>query len=330
MDLETLSRELIRALRGRRSQTAFSRRLGYKSNVAYAWESGRRAPTAAETLRAARRVGLDPVEVVRRFYRAEPAWLLAHDPATPEGVTAWLVDLRGDTPITRLAEASGLSRFSVARALSGESEPKLADFLRLVEAASLRALDLCAALVDPASLPSAAARWKRLEAQRRLAFEQPYTQAVLRALELAAYAELPRHIDGWIAERLQLPLETERACLNALKLAGEVRWDGRRYRLGSSLAVDTRSSAETSRRLKAWWAGVGLERLGQDPDGLWSYNVISVSEADLHRLRELHLAYFRAVRAVVAESQPAERVAVLNVQLFALDRVTPPDETRSR
>ena len=36
-------------------------------------------------------------------------------------------------------------------------------------------------------------------------------------------------------------------------------------------------------------------------------------------IRELHLAYYRSLRAIVAESEPAEVVAVANVQLFALD-----------
>lgn len=320
MDLDLLARELIRALRGRRSQTAFSRRLGYRSNVAYTWEAGIRAPTAAETLRAAARVGVDLNAAVRRFYRAEPGWLGSHEIASPEGVAAWLSDLRGDTPITHLAEHSGLSRWAVSRALSGACEPRLPDFLRLVEAASLRALDLVAALVDPGQLPSARARWRRLEAQRRLAAEQPYTQAVLRAVELADYAALPAHVEGWITARLGLPEGVEAACLERLAEAGEIRWDRGRWRPAGALAVDTRSDPEASRRLKAWWARVGLERLGQDPEGLWSYNVVSVSEADLRRIHELHLAYFRAVRAIVAESEPAERVALINVQCFALDR----------
>ena len=38
LDFEQIARELLVALRGKRSQTAWSRRLGYKSNVAYAWE----------------------------------------------------------------------------------------------------------------------------------------------------------------------------------------------------------------------------------------------------------------------------------------------------
>ena len=320
MDLDLLASELIRALRGRRSQTALSRRLGYRSNVVYTWEAGIRAPTASEALRVAARVGVDLPAAVRRFYRAAPAWLASHEIASPEGVAAWLSDLRGDTPITRLAEHSGLSRWAVARALSGQSEPRLPDFLRLVEAASLRVLDLVAALVDPTKLPSARARWRRLEAQRRLAAEQPYTQAVLRAVELADYAALPAHEEGWITARLALPEGVEAACLERLAEAGEIRWERGRWRPAGALSVDTRSDPEASRRLKAWWARVGLERLGQDPEGLWSYNVVSVSEADLRRIHELHLAYFRAVRAIVAESEPSERVALINVQCFALDR----------
>ena len=319
MDLDTIARELLRALRGKRSQTAFSRRLGYKSNVAYAWESGKRAPTAAEALRAAARVGVDVRAALRAFYRQEPHWLHAVDPATPAGVAALLRDLRGETPIQRIAHASGLSRFAVARVLSGASEPKFGDFLRLIDACVLRALDLCASLVDPALLPSARRPWARLEAQRKLADAQPYTQAVSRALEIADYQSLPAHVDGWIAARLRIDPAVERACLTALEAAGQIAWDGVRWHPSDVGAVDTRRDPEVGKRLKTWWAKVGLDRMGTDPDGLWSYNVFAVSEADLVKIRELHLAYFRALRAIVAESSPTERVVVANVQLFALD-----------
>ena len=57
---EALAADLMRALRGKRSQRAFSRRLGMKSNTAYNWEAGRRWPTGARTLWIAQRVGIDP------------------------------------------------------------------------------------------------------------------------------------------------------------------------------------------------------------------------------------------------------------------------------
>ena len=252
MDFDRIARELIRALRGKRSQTAFSRRLGYKSNVAYAWESGKRSPTASEALRAAAKSGVDVRLALRSFYRQEPAWLTAVAPATPQGVAAFLRDLRGDTPLQRVAHGSGLSRFAVGRALSGASEPKFGDFLRLVDATVLRALDLCACFVDPSQLPSARTAWARLEAQRRLADAQPYTQAVSRALEIAAYQALPAHVDGWVAERLSIPLAAERASLEALAAAGQIAWDGVRWHPRDVGAVDTRRDPEVGKRLKAW------------------------------------------------------------------------------
>src|SRR5688572_19296046 len=59
IDYEALSRELARALRGQRSQVAFCRRIGRRSNVAHAWETGRRQPRVSEFLRASGRVGVD-------------------------------------------------------------------------------------------------------------------------------------------------------------------------------------------------------------------------------------------------------------------------------
>ncbi|HCH63405.1 MAG TPA: hypothetical protein DFR83_11410, partial [Deltaproteobacteria bacterium] len=81
LDPATVASEFLVALRGKRSQTAWSRRLGYRSNVAYAWESGRRWPTAAETFRACGRAHIDVEASLVRFYGTRPAWLDTVDPA---------------------------------------------------------------------------------------------------------------------------------------------------------------------------------------------------------------------------------------------------------
>ena len=46
----------------------------YRSNVIYSWESGRTAPTAARTLWAASRVGIDLREAFERFHAANGIW----------------------------------------------------------------------------------------------------------------------------------------------------------------------------------------------------------------------------------------------------------------
>src|SRR5690348_11594 len=75
LDYPRIAAELLRALRGPRSQTAASRRLGHRSNVLYTWESGRRWPTAARFLRYAERMRVDVRGALARFYGAQPAWL---------------------------------------------------------------------------------------------------------------------------------------------------------------------------------------------------------------------------------------------------------------
>ncbi|HEX4473924.1 MAG TPA: DUF4423 domain-containing protein [Polyangiaceae bacterium] len=320
LDYDALSRDLLRALRGRRSQVAWSRRLGAKSNIAYMWESGRRAPTAAKALNAAARAGVDVQDAVRRFYRTPPEWLERGNVTTRDGVATLLDDLRGRTPIGALAERTGRSRFAVSRWLGGDAEPRLPDFLRLLEAASLRVLDFIAVLVDPSRLPSIRNAWSDLQRARRAAYEMPWSHAVLRALELNDYRELAAHEPGFIARRIGISIDEESRCLEMLERTGQITRRGQHLEAARPLAVDTRQNPAAGRKLKAFWSRVALDRIENgDESGLFSYNLFSISEKDYQRLRELHLAYFRELRTIVASSAPAERVIVANVQLFGLD-----------
>lgn len=314
MDFEQLAAELLRALRGKRSQQALCRRLGAKSNVVHQWERGHSFPSASRALQVAARVGVDVPQAFREFYRTAPRWLAEQDPSSPSGVAAFLDDLRGSTSVVELSRYSGKSRFAVARFLSGDAEPRLPDFLRLIEAASLRLLDFIEQLVDPRLLPSARAPWERLTAARRLAYEEPWSQAVLRALELSSYTELPCHEAGWIARRIGVSIEEEAQCLKQLADSGQIAWRAEHWQIENVMALDTRRDPDAARRLRAWWLRRGAARVEAGDRGLM-YNLFGVSSADLERLRELQKAYLTEVRAIVARSEPVEHV-VLSADLL--------------
>lgn len=322
-DHEQLASELIRAVRGRRSQTVLSRRAGAKSNVAYAWEAGRAWPTAAKFFDVAGKLGIDVHRALERFYRTRPAWLDDHDPRTPEGVAALLTDLKGSRSVVDVARAADRSRFSVARWFKGETEPRLPDFLLMVEVTSLRLLDFVSVLVDPAKVPEVATQWQTLQTARRAAYDMPFSHAVLRVIELEDYRSLETHIPGWIATRLGITVEQEHEALEILEQAGQIESSCGKWVIRRTLTVDTRHDPEGAVRMKAFWADVALGKLRTGGDGLFSYNLFSVSRRDLERLRALHRAYFRELRAIVAESEPAETVALANVQLLEL---APPND----
>lgn len=323
MDYEQLASELIRALRGSRSQAALSRRLKARSNVVYSWEAGRRWPSASKWLWVCQRVGRDPKTALKRFYRGDPAWLDELDVASSEGVARLLNDLKGSAKLGEVAERASLSRFALARYLKGQAEPKLPDFLRVVEALSLRLLDFLAAFVDPLELPSVRERYRELSAARQAAYDLPWSHAVLRLLETRAYRELGRHDSEWIARALGLSRQRVDECVGVLETSGQVEWRDGRYHVFEERTVDTQENPQQGQRLKVWWAQVALERLEAQKPGRFSYNLFTVSRADYARLEQLQLAYFRELRAIVAESAPAERVALVNMQLLPLDGLGP-------
>ena len=306
--MEVVAQQFLRALRGKRSQRAMARRLGYRGNPMTDWEHGRRYPTAAEALRAAARVGIDVPAAFTQFVVSVPL-------ESSRGsflVGAWLRSLAQSTTITELAARSGLSRFALGRWFSGERQPRLPDFFTLVDVVTGRLPDLVAALVPITSVPSLQERYEVSLAARRIAFDEPWAEALQRVLETTTDA----YVRGVIAERLGISEADESRVLSLLEAARLVRWDGRRFVPLPPSTVDTRGDRRAMRALKHHWAIVGAER-AKNPrdDDVFAYNVISVSATDLERIRaQLHTT-FREIRAIVAASEPSERVALLNLQL---------------
>jgi hypothetical protein len=196
----------------------------------------------------------------------------------------------------------------------------LPDFLLLVEATSYRLLDFVAALVDPAQLPAVRDGWRALSAARQAAYTSPWCHAVLRLLETERMAALPRLNDADIAAELGLSIVETRAALQLLETTGQIERQGQRWQVQQTLNVDLAADPEAVQRLKAWAAEIGLRRISSGSEGLYSYNLFCVSESDYQKLQGLHRAYFRQLRAIVAESTPSERVVMTNLQLFSLSR----------
>ncbi|MBX2796975.1 MAG: DUF4423 domain-containing protein [Myxococcales bacterium] len=312
--MELVARQLVRAIRGKRSQEAFSRRLGYSSNPVADWEAGRRFPTAAETFRACTLAGVDVSAAVHRFSPEEASAL---GDLSDDDVAGWLAALRGNTPLKEVAERVGASRYAVARWISGTTRPRLPDFLRLVEALTSRLSDLVAELVAIEEVPAMLDAHRQRHASRRVAFDEPWVAAVMCVLETSDYQALGLHRKGWIAKRLGIALEVEQRCLQRLEEAGLISKPRRGvYATREPLTVDAGADPEGTQRLKAHWAARGSERAIAPREGdMVSYNVVAVSRADLERIREAHVRYFMEVRSIVAESEP-EVAALVNIQLL--------------
>lgn len=306
------SSQFLRALRGHRSQGQLARRLGYRGNPITDWERGERYPTAQEALRAAALVGIDVHAAFTRF--APGAALEKRDGEWQLG--SWLSTLRGETPMAELAQRAGCSRFSVARWLHGSAKPRLPDFFRLLDAITHRLPEWVAALVAIEDVPLLSARYDAGQAAKHLAFEVPWSEAVLRLLETRGYRTTNKKREQYLASALGIELADVQTCLARLQTAGVVEKQRGRFVVREQGAVDTQGGKQALHRLKQHWTQVASARLTAPREGdYFAYNVVSVSSADLDRIRERLRVAFREIRSMVAASQPEEAAALINLQV---------------
>jgi transcriptional regulator with XRE-family HTH domain len=310
--------ELVRALRGRRSQVAFSKRLGYRSSIVQRWEAGQSLPPAATFLQRCARIGVDMGSCFERFYGRRPDWLAQHAADSPLALAAFLRDLRGKVPIRELAARTGKNRYTVSRWLAGSAHPRLHELLALIDVGSQRLLDFIACLIDPARLPSLAPAWAQLQRAREAAYDTPWSHAVLRALELDAARRAPGGGGAWLSRTLGIDAHTLRQALDALQQTGQIEARRGRYRPTGSGDVDTGSDPRRARELKAHWTQTALDRLRAGSPGLFGYAVFAIGRDDLRRLRQVQLEYVQQINAIVAGSKRGECVGLFCTQLIDL------------
>jgi transposase-like protein len=237
---------------------------------------------------------------------------------TDAGVAEVMTALRGSATIARLSQELGVSRFTVGRWLKAQVTPSFAEFLQFLDVTTLRLVDFCAELVNPERLPSISEQHEKLKAARQLAYDYPWSHAVLRALELREYQTLPAHESGFFARRFGISQNEEEKCLELLIRSGQVERCGARLRLNESSVVDTRHDPVRSRQLRAFYSDVAKARLLADQEGDFSFNLFGVSKKDLERLRVLQRDHFAEMRRIIAESEPVEAVVLMNMHLVPL------------
>jgi len=312
---ERAASQVLRAVRAHRSQVAFSRRLGYRSNPVADWEAGRRFPTAAELLRASSKAGIDVPAAFSRFDRSTARHL---GEADDEGVAAWLSAWRGARTVHDVADRCDRSRYAVGRWLNGGTRPRVPDFLRLVEALTGRVTDLVAELVPLDQVPALAPLRARSEAIRRLQQDVPWAGALIMLVQSVPYRDLPAHRPGWLARRLGIPIEEESRSLQLLEAANAVTWDGTRYRAQDMLDLHAHRDDDGLEH----WHDLTSKRMGSPgTDDRFSGMVFLTDDEGYARVQEAVRKALQAVGTPVSAAEAdGNRVGLLQIAVVDLTR----------
>lgn len=309
---DSAARQFLRAIRGHRSQVAFSRRLGYQGNVCAKWEGGHRFPTFSETMRAAERAGLDVQAALHQF---NPASAKVWDAEAPH---QWLNALQGSTKQADLARRCELSRQQVGRMLSGRSRGRLPEVLALVDAMTGRLHDLVGSLVPIEQVYAIAHEARVRGALASLAITHPWSPAAQAWLESRGRLRASTAADE-LARAFGIEVPQAQELIEAMVHSGAAVRKRGRVMPAPPMTVEVRATPEDLQRIRAHWAQVSSDRVARrEPKDLFSFNVFTVGREDLERVREAQRRFYREVRAIIAESPP-EVAAMLVVHTAAFE-----------
>lgn len=308
--------ELLREIRGRRSQSALSATLGYRFNQVYRWESGSTRMTWPDFVRFSEACGI----------RFDQFCELLRLPSCAGDSQALLQNLVGSTRVSLLSRESGISRFVLANWLHGNSTPPVGFVFHLLRLRSML-IPALNTVVATAKLPCLKDELEIFRLTNRLFTKFPLAAAVYLSLEMKPYVDHPGHSVETLAEATGIPADKIDYLLQLLEKGQFVEKRSGKYVRRSSALIDLRAADDNSDDdSRLFWteaAGRALRSSSRPPtSGHFAYNMFSVSEQVLEQIQHATVKLFREVQTLVANDPgPPTKLELLAIQLVEVSKI---------
>lgn len=324
LDFAVLKVQILKAMRGTRSQIQISRALGYKHNQVYRWESNRTKITWRDFVRFTKICEAPLAEALEKLLLFT---------GTPYRYDKLILQLAGNTNRAALASQLGCSAYMLSRWMNRRTEPSLENILKMIQVCSNALFETLDVVVgcDLIPLIKEESRLRRLE--RQLYFENPAAAAVVRCLELEEYSRQHVHEEGYVAKKLGISLADEKFLIHKLKECGAI------VSIKSKLSVknrnlNTRRNFFESMTHHKYWlqfqtdaieSGQQREQLSKNCGTL--HLLFTANEKTYDKFRTLYQQFYGEAVAILNHKdnqQDEDRVIALNIafaDLFQLSLV---------
>jgi len=320
-ELETVVRELLRSLRGKRSQLALSRRLGYSFNQVGKWESGHTKIRWDEFVRLSGLCKSPLDQALTNHYKYK---------GTAANCDAIIKNLIGSERVSTIAKKTGFSRHSLAKWLKKSAFPTVPEMFRLLllyRGGDDHLVSFIGSLVSSIDeLPSIAPEYRQRVKQIELSYQHPWLAAVKDCLSLQSYQRLEKHREGFVSRCLRISTAEEKMALDFLTEVGVLTFSKGKYQVtGKKLMfqeniLDKEKDIEGNFRLREYWWSQALNHLISRP--AWSsltfaFQTFTVSESAFRKIRALSVQYFSDVTKIIEEDEePRTLLRVMNLCFF--------------
>lgn len=313
-DTQDIIKQILKAIRGKRSQLALSRKLGFNYNQVYRWEKGLVRISWKEFVALCRGCKARVDEAFSATY------LNMSDAEDSASLVAALI---GDHKLRDVAERSGYSRFLLSRWRAGKTTPSLEQVLDLWQIFDGRLIDFFSHLGIINELPSLNQMRQRQAAFNKLLNEFPYTGMILWILEAkAAKLALPQAA-AMTAKALRVTTAEVSELLERLLSIGIIKVHKGHYSIVPSQISTLSLDSSTAKNIRRFWlqrALVALESYKTPPqkgDPLFGYLEFNVNRQQLELIHNKYFDFYQEILNIVQQDKTGAReTRVLSLQLF--------------
>jgi len=311
MDIQQVKKEVLRSVRGKKSQTYVNRKLGFSYNQVSRWESG---------LIEISWIDFVKICVICRCNLEQALTEVFNFREHPSDYKKLIEFLLDEMKRKDLESQVGFSPYRLRKWFRGQVSPDLSDFLKIFDSISHLLTDFVEALGISEGVPSLHAALALKARQLSLHRELPFIGAFMHAMELSDYAKLSRHKAGVLARLVGIQADQEGLALQRLQEARVIEMKKGKF-VSLPLHLDLRGDFASFKSTRQYWLKRSLERVQamtkSSKENLFGYLVFATSKTAQKEIVEKYLQFLADIRFIVEnDHQTPDRLQVLNVQIF--------------
>ncbi|MGI4992867.1 hypothetical protein ACRXCV_09570 [Halobacteriovorax sp. GFR7] len=311
INYDELSQQLIRSIRGEKSQDWVNQKLDASSNIVHRWEKGHSKVSWADFLKLCKIFKIDIDFIFLSYLRFQDG---AQNPDK-------LLDfLFSNKSLSDISNSCGISTSKLRRLKNGETGFCLNDFLQIIFGLDeMESMALVFELTSNRSIEILDQYNQMRLAITKHYFENPNIGHVLVCLDLPGYKKLSFHQDSFIAKASGLSIKEVNEIIDICEKNNLIEKVNGIYQAGT-IKLSDRGSAKQMTDVRRFWLNKAISNL-ENKSGLDAYGsmVFNTSQSARQEIIALYLRFFEDFKKIVSEDEDKEEDAVtlvLNFNLF--------------
>jgi len=315
LDFTTLTREIVKGLRGDRTQREINDKLGVTFNQMAKWESGEKRLLWKEFLQLCHILGIDmrPVFIAPFRYFGD----------VEEGGEVILY-LSGHKKVADIAREMNISRDKVSRWLNRKQDPEFEDMLCAIRTFIPGLLiNFIEFFISLKQVPTLVQEYKGELDFKEYLMKNPVAMVVARYLQMEDYNSQGGHKDGSIAKNIGITIEKEREILTRLLDYKIITFEDGRYKILPGF-LQFRIRYEDTLPIRQFYMDRGksfLTKYNRMPAGCFmSYDSLPLPKENIRQAIDLCFEYYRKITALAGEDQNnGHSMRLFQINLFPAD-----------